>query len=130
MLLPLLCCLLLQGLAPARLDANTRFGFGTIVKVDTTGEDSRKGEPSFVVRFAFRNLKWGSVGTTMSFRIEERTREAYDVAEAARKCIASAGEKFILQPGCEVPPGTPEANLRAFCPGENCLIADDLRRHS
>jgi MtaA/CmuA family methyltransferase len=53
-----------------------------------------------------------------------------DVGEAARKCITSAGEKFILQPGCEVPPGTPEANLRAFCPGEGCLIADDLRRRS
>ncbi len=51
-----------------------------------------------------------------------------EVAEAARKCIASAGKKFILQPGCEVPPGTPEANLRAFCPGKDCLIADDLRR--
>jgi MtaA/CmuA family methyltransferase len=51
-----------------------------------------------------------------------------DVAEAARKCISSAGAKFILQPGCEIPPGTPEANLRAFCPCEGCLIADDLRR--
>ena len=50
------------------------------------------------------------------------------VAQAARDCIASAGAKFILQPGCEVPPGTPEANLRAFCPGQGCLIADDLRR--
>ena len=53
-----------------------------------------------------------------------------DVAEAARKCIASAGARFILQPGCEVPPGTPEANLRAFCPCEGCLIVDDLRRRS
>ncbi|MDI9433342.1 MAG: uroporphyrinogen decarboxylase family protein [Planctomycetota bacterium] len=50
-----------------------------------------------------------------------------EVAEAARRCIASAGARFILQPGCEVPPGTPEANLRAFCPCEGCLIADDLR---
>jgi MtaA/CmuA family methyltransferase len=51
-----------------------------------------------------------------------------DVAEAARRCITFAGAKFILQPGCEVPPGTPEANLRAFCPCEGCLIADDLHR--
>lgn len=53
-----------------------------------------------------------------------------DVAEAARNCIASAGERFILQPGCEVPPGTAEANLRAFCPCEGCLISDDLSRRS
>lgn len=53
-----------------------------------------------------------------------------DVAQAARNCIESAGAKFILQPGCEVPPGTPEPNLRAFCPCEGCLIADDLRRRS
>jgi len=51
-----------------------------------------------------------------------------DVAQAARSCIESAGAKFILQPGCEVPPGTPEANLRAFCPCKGCLISDDLRR--
>jgi MtaA/CmuA family methyltransferase len=51
-----------------------------------------------------------------------------DVARAAHNCITSAGARFILQPGCEVPPGTPEANLRAFCPCEGCLISDDLRR--
>ena len=50
-----------------------------------------------------------------------------DVAEAARKCIAEGGERFILQPGCEVPQHTPEANIRAFCPGEGCLIADALK---
>jgi len=50
-----------------------------------------------------------------------------DVAEAARQCIADGGERFILQPGCEVPQGTPEANIRSFCPGEGCLIADALR---
>jgi len=48
------------------------------------------------------------------------------VAAAARRCIAEGGERFILQPGCETPPGTPEANLRAFCPCEGCLIADAL----
>lgn len=41
-----------------------------------------------------------------------------DVAEAARRNIAMGGQRFILQPGCEVPPGTPEANIRAFCPCE------------
>ena len=48
------------------------------------------------------------------------------VAAAARANIAEAGGRFILQPGCEVPPDTPEANIRAFCPGPGCLIADAL----
>ena len=51
-----------------------------------------------------------------------------EVAAAARQCIADGGERLILQPGCEVPPGTPEANIRAFCPCEGCLIEDALRR--
>ena len=51
-----------------------------------------------------------------------------DVAAAARGCLADGGERFLLQPGCEVPPGTPEANVRAFCPAEGCLIEDALRR--
>ncbi len=50
-----------------------------------------------------------------------------EVADAARRNIAMGGARFILQPGCEVPPGTPEANIRAFCPGEGCLIPDLLR---
>jgi uroporphyrinogen-III decarboxylase len=50
-----------------------------------------------------------------------------DVAEAARKNIETGGQRFILQPGCEVPPGTPEANIRAFCPCDGCLIPDLLR---
>jgi len=49
------------------------------------------------------------------------------VAEAARQCIAEGGDRFILQPGCETPPATPEANVRAFCPCEGCLIDDALR---
>jgi len=48
------------------------------------------------------------------------------VAAAARRCIAEGGDRFILQPGCEVPPATPEANVRAFCPGEGCLIGESL----
>ncbi len=44
------------------------------------------------------------------------------VAEAARKCLALGGKRFILMPGCEVPPGTPPENLKAFCPGANCLV--------
>jgi MtaA/CmuA family methyltransferase len=47
-----------------------------------------------------------------------------DVADAARRCIEMGGQRFILQPGCEVPPGTPEQNLRAFCPCEGCLIPE------
>jgi MtaA/CmuA family methyltransferase len=49
-----------------------------------------------------------------------------EVADAARRNVKTGGQRFILQPGCEVPPGTPEANLRAFCPCEGCLIPDLL----
>ncbi len=38
-----------------------------------------------------------------------------EVADAARECLNAMPNRFILMPGCEVPPGTPEANLRAFC---------------
>jgi len=40
-----------------------------------------------------------------------------DVADAARQCIDEGGQRFILQPGCEVPAGTPAENMHAFCPG-------------
>ncbi len=50
-----------------------------------------------------------------------------EVADAARRNIEMGGQRFILQPGCEVPPGTPEANIRAFCPCEGCLIPELLR---
>lgn len=37
---------------------------------------------------------------------------------AAARCREEAGpDRFILQPGCEVPPGTPLDNVLAFCPG-------------
>lgn len=49
-----------------------------------------------------------------------------DVAEAARRCFDMGGTRFILQPGCEVPPGTPEPNIRAFCPCEGSLVAERL----
>lgn len=40
------------------------------------------------------------------------------VRSEAERCLAKAkGRRFILQPGCEVPPGTPLENLLAFCPG-------------
>jgi uroporphyrinogen decarboxylase len=45
-----------------------------------------------------------------------------DVAAAAEKCLAAGGKRFILMPGCEAPPGTPEENLRAFCPSPDCLV--------
>jgi len=48
------------------------------------------------------------------------------VADAARNCISQAGPPFILMPGCEVPPATPEANIRAFCPCQGCLIPAEL----
>ncbi len=50
-----------------------------------------------------------------------------DVADAARDCIRAGGERFILMPGCEIPPGTPEENIRAFCPCEGCLITEELK---
>ena len=49
-----------------------------------------------------------------------------EVADAARQCLNSVPDKFILMPGCEVPPGTPEKNLRAFCPCDGCLIREEL----
>jgi len=49
------------------------------------------------------------------------------VAEAARKCIKAGGRKFILMPGCEVPPATPEQNIRAFCPCDGCLLRKELK---
>ena len=52
---------------------------------------------------------------------------AEDVAEAASRCVAAGGERFFLMPGCEVPPATPEGNIRAFCPCEGCLIRQELR---
>ena len=51
-----------------------------------------------------------------------------DVANAAKDCIEKAGRKFILMPGCEVPPKTPEENIRAFCPCDGCLIKDSLTK--
>ncbi|UCG57628.1 MAG: uroporphyrinogen decarboxylase family protein [Phycisphaerales bacterium] len=49
-----------------------------------------------------------------------------DVAAAARECIKLGGERFVLMPGCEIPPGTAEENIRAFCPCDGCLITDEL----
>jgi len=50
-----------------------------------------------------------------------------DVAKAARQCIKAGGDKFILMPGCEVPPATPQQNIRAFCPCDGCLIREELK---
>jgi MtaA/CmuA family methyltransferase len=50
-----------------------------------------------------------------------------DVAEAARECLNEVPDKFILMPGCEVPPATPEKNIRAFCPCDGCLISEELK---
>lgn len=50
-----------------------------------------------------------------------------DVAKAARQCIKAGGDKFILMPGCEVPPATPEENIRVFCPCDGCLIREELK---
>jgi len=52
---------------------------------------------------------------------------AEDVANAAKNCLKAGGDKFILMPGCEVPPATPEQNIRAFCPCEGCLIREELK---
>jgi uroporphyrinogen decarboxylase len=50
-----------------------------------------------------------------------------EVAETARQCLKDVPDKFILMPGCEVPPATPEENIRAFCPCEGCLIREELK---
>jgi len=50
-----------------------------------------------------------------------------EVAQEARECLEAVPDRFILMPGCEVPPGTPEQNLRAFCPCDGCLIRDALK---
>jgi len=50
-----------------------------------------------------------------------------DVADAARQCLKAGAGKFILMPGCEVPPATPEQNIRAFCPSDGCLIRKELK---
>ena len=50
-----------------------------------------------------------------------------DVADAARQCLKAVPDKFILMPGCEVPPATPEQNIRAFCPCDGCLIREELK---
>jgi len=50
-----------------------------------------------------------------------------DIADAAKQCIKAGGDKFILMPGCEVPPATPEENIRAFCPCDGCLIREELK---
>lgn len=52
---------------------------------------------------------------------------ADDVAKAARQCLKEGGDKFILMPGCEVPPSTPEENIRAFCPCDGCQITEELK---
>jgi len=52
---------------------------------------------------------------------------ADEVGEAARACIEAGGDRFILMPGCEIPPGTPEDNIRAFCPCDGCLICEELK---
>lgn len=50
-----------------------------------------------------------------------------DVAKAAKECIKTGGNRFILMPGCEVPPATPQQNIRAFCPCDGCLIREELK---
>lgn len=50
----------------------------------------------------------------------------HEVADAARRNIDMGSRRFILQPGCEVPPGTPEQNIRAFCPCQGCLIPEQF----
>lgn len=37
------------------------------------------------------------------------------IFESATKCLNEGKGRLILSPGCEVPPGTPEANVAAFC---------------
>jgi len=46
------------------------------------------------------------------------------IEQAARQCVSNGGDRFILMPGCEVPPHTPVENIQAFCPCQGCMIPD------
>jgi MtaA/CmuA family methyltransferase len=37
------------------------------------------------------------------------------IRRAIERCYAQAGNPFMVNAGCEIPPGTPVENLRAFC---------------
>lgn len=50
-----------------------------------------------------------------------------EVADTAKQCISDASQKFILMPGCEAPPATPEQNIRAFCPCDGSLLREELK---
>ena len=50
-----------------------------------------------------------------------------DIANEARECLKAVPKRFILMPGCEVPPATPEENIRAFCPCDGCLMREELK---
>ena len=57
--------------------------------------------------------------------LKEGTPES--VADAAVQNIRDGGPgRFGLMPGCEIPSGTPEENIAAFCPGRGCRIMDAL----
>ena len=45
--------------------------------------------------------------------LRDSTPDAVSAAVAA--CHRAAGPRFVVGPGCEVPPDTPEKNLRALC---------------
>ena len=59
--------------------ANTRFGFGTILKVDPDGKESRMKAPHYVVHYEFRNLAWTRIWHNETYRFKERTRHGWRV---------------------------------------------------
>jgi MtaA/CmuA family methyltransferase len=44
-----------------------------------------------------------------------QNRDPAAITAAIAECHRQAGPRFIVGPGCEVPPNTPEENLRALC---------------
>ncbi|GMB00671.1 uroporphyrinogen decarboxylase family protein [Pelosinus sp. IPA-1] len=55
-----------------------------------------------------------------------RDRSMEEVVVAARECIVEAGQegKFVLMPGCDIPPSVPLENVQAFIRGAHDYIGD------
>jgi len=71
-------CAMLFAFCPSTW-ANTRFGFGTIVKVDPDGKESRMKAPHYVVHYEFRNLAWTRVWHNETYPFKGRTRHGWRV---------------------------------------------------
>ncbi len=110
---------------------NTRFGFGTIVNVDSDGAHSKKGRPSFTIQYEFANLKHVSLWPMATFQITQKTRKGHRVyfldgqpstpeeALAVGRCVTMAENDSVVfvsshpgprDPGTRIEP-TPQAAI-------------------